>query len=181
MSKPTAASLSRFRTVALLRLARLETGWLSLSTAYQPALAAALARDLRLQKEDARTIGAADVVEVSERLEKLVAASEQRKYVLPADIEVVATMAIHLLGLLIRGERSASVDVPGFLRQIEDAVEALRTDAPLANPPAAPRSRREAPGDARSTRPSAISTRNLPAVTPDHPRERREPRGPRDD
>jgi hypothetical protein len=128
MNKPLPATMSRFRTVALLRLARFETGWLSLASSYNPKLAATLVHDLHLQVEDARAIGAHDVVEVSAQLEKLLAAADRRRYVVPPDIELLVTMAIQLLGILIRGERNSSVDVRGFVRQIDEAVDMLKGD-----------------------------------------------------
>jgi hypothetical protein len=120
------AAVSRFRTVALLRLARLETGWLSLPSSYDARLANTLVRDLQAQTQEARRLGVSDVVEVSDRLEKLLVAAELRRCVVPPEVDHLVTMAIQLLGLLIRGERTVTVDVPGFLRKMEDATHTLR-------------------------------------------------------
>ena len=141
MSKPLPAAVSRFRTVALLRLARLETGWLSLPSAYDAKLASTLLRDLQQQTQEARRIGAGEVVEVSDRLEKLLVAAERRRCVVPPEVDHLVTMAIQLLGILIRGERSVSVDVPGFLRKMESATETLRGGGLAAEPPSLGRRR----------------------------------------
>jgi len=135
MNKPLPATMSRFRTVALLRLARFETGWLSLASSYNPKIANSLAHDLHLQQQDARAVGATDVVEVSCQLEKLFAAADRRRYVVPPEIELLVTMAVQLLGILIRDERNASVDVRGFVRQIDEAVNALKAEVPPRSVP----------------------------------------------
>lgn len=131
------AILTRFRSLSLERLASIEATWASMvAGAINPSAIHAVARELHTLKGDAGGVGFQDVHVLAERLEELFEVAARVEYRMPEDLELVITIALQFIALLLRKkEGSSGIDVPGFLRQVDEVLRDART-APIATPSA---------------------------------------------
>ena len=84
-----------------------------------------LFHDVHTLKGEARLVGFADVVLITQRLEDLLVASRRRRYRVTEDVDVVVTMALQFIRMLVRKRAGASqggIDINGFLKQIDDVL-----------------------------------------------------------
>jgi two-component system chemotaxis sensor kinase CheA len=143
--------LARFRSLALERTERIEAAWAALIKGEGDSdLAAGVQHELHTLKGDARMVGFTDVSRLCHKLEELFSAASARRFSVPEDFDLVATMAIRFMAMLLRkkeGSALAGIDVEGFVTQIDEVLaeererptlapssEAKSTSRPLAAP-----------------------------------------------
>lgn len=130
--------VARFRAVADERLERIESAWVALTQkAEGPQTEAELFQDIHTLKGDARVVGFADVVLLSQRLEDLLFASRRRRFRVHEDVDVAVTMAVQFLRMLLRkkaGTSQGGIDLGGFLKHIDEVLAEWPriTEAPVA-------------------------------------------------
>ncbi|HWU89557.1 MAG TPA: ATP-binding protein [Kofleriaceae bacterium] len=122
--------LERFRTLSLERIGRVEATWNSLvqHVAAEDA-ARQISRDVHTLKGDAAIVGALEVHILCQKLEDLLLLAEDLHYEISEDFELVVTMAIQFVGMLLRKKRGApmtGLDLPGFVRQVDDVLRESR-------------------------------------------------------
>jgi two-component system chemotaxis sensor kinase CheA len=118
--------VARFRTVAMERLERIESGWLALTQRTAgPQTEAELFQDTHTLKGDARVVGFADVGLLSQRLEDLMFAARRRRFRVHEDVDMVVTMGIQFLRMLLRkraGTSQGGIDLAGFLKHVDEVL-----------------------------------------------------------
>lgn len=118
--------VAQFRATGIERLGRIEGAWEALTQRVGTAEAESeLYRDVHTLKGEARLVGFADVVLLTQRLEDLLVAARRRRYRITEDIDVLVTMAIQFTRMLLRKRAGASqggIDIDGFLKQIDDVL-----------------------------------------------------------
>ncbi|MGN6104988.1 MAG: ATP-binding protein [Kofleriaceae bacterium] len=123
--------LERFRKLSLERIGRVEAMWNSLIQHREgEEVALQLARDVHTLKGDAAIVGFLEVQVLCQKLEDLLSVSESLNYEVSDDLELVVTMAIQFVGMLLRkksGSSMSGLDLPGFVRQVDDVLRECRT------------------------------------------------------
>ena len=118
--------VAQFRATSIDRLGRIEGTWGSLTQRVATAEAEQeLYHDVHTLKGEARLVGFADVVLITQRLEDLLVAARRRRYRVTEDVDVLVTMAIQFIRMLVRKRAGASqggIDINGFLKQIDDVL-----------------------------------------------------------
>lgn len=118
--------VAQFRATSIERLGRIEAAWGSLSQRVGTAESESeLFRDVHTLKGEARLVGFADVVLITQRLEDLLVAAKRRRYRVSEDVDVLVTMAIQFIRMLLRKRAGASqggIDINGFLKQIDEVL-----------------------------------------------------------
>lgn len=123
--------ITRFRTLSLERISRVEATWNSLAHGvHDQAAVRELSRDLHTLKGDSRMVGFDEIHVLSHKLEELFALATQLDYAVPDDVEFVVTMAIQFLGMMLRKKSSnamSGIDLDGFVRQVDEVLREART------------------------------------------------------
>jgi chemotaxis protein histidine kinase CheA len=123
--------LERFRTLSLERIGRVEAMWNGLVQNIDADEAARqIARDVHTLKGDAAIVGFFEVQILCQKLEDLLQLAEEMQYEISEDFELVVTMAIQFVGMLLRKKRGSAMtglDLPGFVRQVDDVLRESRT------------------------------------------------------
>ncbi len=117
--------LQRFRTSALERLARIEAAWAQVLRSLDDVASRQLQREVHTLKGESRVVGFDDVNMVCHKLEDLLAVARARGYAVDEDFDLAVNMAIRFMGMLVRkkvGSQLSAIDLPGFVRQIEDVL-----------------------------------------------------------
>lgn len=118
--------VAQFRATSIDRLGRIERTWGALTQRVGTAEAESeLLHDVHTLKGEARLVGFADVVLLTQRLEDLLVAARRRRYRVTEDVDVLVTMAIQFIRMLVRKRAGASqggIDINGFLQQIDDVL-----------------------------------------------------------
>jgi two-component system chemotaxis sensor kinase CheA len=118
--------VAQFRASSIERLSGIEEAWGSLAHGVPTAESEqTLFHDVHTLKGEARLVGFADVVLITQRLEDLLVAAKRRRYRVNEDVDVLVTMAIQFIRMLVRKRPGAShggIDIAGFLKQIEDVL-----------------------------------------------------------
>jgi len=118
--------VAQFRATSVDRLGRIEGAWGSLTQRVGTAESESeLFHDVHTLKGEARLVGFADVVLITQRLEDLLVAARRRRYRVTEDVDVLVTMAIQFIRMLVRKRAGASqggIDINGFLKQIDDVL-----------------------------------------------------------
>jgi len=139
LGEPPAAIVARFQRLAIERVDRIDAGWTALiQGAGGDDQTAEIRRELHTLKGDARVLGQHQIPELCHKLEDLFEAAHERDYVVPDELDAVVTMTTRLLRTLIRKKEGATlgaIDLPGFLRQIDDAIVDLRARSVPPRPP----------------------------------------------
>jgi two-component system chemotaxis sensor kinase CheA len=132
--------IARFRSLALERIEKVEAAWAALIKGEGTAdLAASVQHELHTLKGDARIVGFTDVGRLCHKLEELLSAASARRFSVPEDFDLVATMAIRFMAMLLRkreGSALAGIDVDGFVLQIDEVLTEERqrpTEPPSSN------------------------------------------------
>jgi two-component system chemotaxis sensor kinase CheA len=120
------ALVTQFRATSIERLGRMESAWSALTQRVGTAEGEAeLFHDVHTLKGEARLVGFADVVLITQRLEDLLVAARRRRYRVTEDVDVLVTMAIQFIRMLLRKRAGASqggIDINGFLKQIDEVL-----------------------------------------------------------
>jgi two-component system, chemotaxis family, sensor kinase CheA len=117
--------ITRFRTLSLERISRVESVWQALVQGAEDEEAErGISRDLHTLKGDARIVGFEEVHVLAHKLEELLALAGQVNYRVSEDFDLVVTMATQFVGMLLRKRTggASGIDLPGFIRQIDDVV-----------------------------------------------------------
>ena len=119
--------ITRFRTLSLERIGRLELGWNALlQGAEDPEVVRELSRDLHTLKGDAKVVGFEEVHVLAQKLEELVALAGQLQFSVSEDFELVVTMATQFATMLVKKKSASGIDLDGFLRQVDDVLRETR-------------------------------------------------------
>lgn len=146
MSEPIPAEIiAEFKSVALERLAGIESAWHEVIFRPDGKLGVSLEREVHNLKGDARLIGFHDVAVLCHKLEDLLRFARTWGYVVPESIDLLVATVIGVIRLLIKkriGRHMAGLDLAEFSRQIDDTLrEAYMQSAPgpgqALGPPAA--------------------------------------------
>ena len=118
--------VAQFRATSIERLGRIEDAWSSLTQRVATAESESdLFHDVHTLKGEARLVGFADVVLITQRLEDLLVAAKRRRYRVTEDVDVLVTMAIQFIRMLLGKRAGASqggIDINGFLKQIDEVL-----------------------------------------------------------
>jgi two-component system chemotaxis sensor kinase CheA len=122
--------LERFRTLSLERIGRVEVMWNGLIQNIDADEAARqIARDVHTLKGDAAIVGFFEVQILCQKFEDLLQLAAEMQYEISEDFELVVTMAIQFVGMLLRkkgGSAMTGLDLPGFVRQVDDVLRESR-------------------------------------------------------
>ncbi len=121
--------ITRFRTLSLERIGRLESVWNALlQGAEDPEAVRVMSRDLHTLKGDAKVVGFEEVHVLAQKLEELVALAGQLQYRVSEDFELVVTMAAQFASMLIKKKSAgqSGIDLAGFVRQVDDVLRETR-------------------------------------------------------
>lgn len=123
--------ITRFRTLSLERISRVEATWSSLSQGvHDDGAVREVSRDLHTLKGDSRMVGFDEIHVLAHKLEELFALAAQLDYRVSDDLELVITMAIQFLGMMLRKKSSnvlTGIDLEGFVRQVDEVLRETRT------------------------------------------------------
>jgi len=123
--------IARFRTVSAERLGRVESALFALSRGVgTQELETEMLRDVHTLKGDAKLVSFDEVHSLCHKLEDLLLVAQSANFVLEPEVDLVLTMNIHFIGMLMKQEQASKVrgiDVPGFLRQVDETVREART------------------------------------------------------
>jgi two-component system, chemotaxis family, sensor kinase CheA len=117
--------ITRFRTLSLERVGRVESVWNALvQGADDEEAIRGISRDLHTLKGDARIVGFDEVHILSQKLEELLALAGQMNYRVSEDFDLVVTMATQFVGMLLRKKSggASGIDLVGFVRQVDDVL-----------------------------------------------------------
>jgi two-component system, chemotaxis family, sensor kinase CheA len=121
--------ITRFRTLSLERIGRVESVWNALLQGAEDEEAVrAMSRDLHTLKGDAKVVGFEEVHELAKKLEELLALAGQLQYRVSEDFELVVTMATQFVSMLLKKRTAATsgIDLDGFVRQVDDVLRETR-------------------------------------------------------
>lgn len=130
--------ITRFRSLSLERIGRVEGTWNSVVAGVRdPKAIRDLLRELHTLKGDSRIVGFDEIHLLSHKLEELFALAKMLDYRVSEDVELVITMSIQFLGMLLRRKQPGStggIDLPGFVRQVDEVLREARTMPIIATP-----------------------------------------------
>jgi len=156
--------LERFRTLSLERIGRVEAMWNGLVQNIDADEAARqISRDVHTLKGDAAIVGFFEVQILCQKLEDLLQLAEEVQYEISEDFELVVTMAIQFVGMLLRKKRGSAMtglDLPGFVRQVDDVLRETRT-LPMSTRGRSRRSGRQSAPDSLRDRVSEVTRQRI--------------------
>lgn len=118
--------VQQFRGLALERIARVEAAWMQVLSSLDVEASTLIHREVHTLKAESRVVGFADVNVVCHKLEDLIEAARARGYAVDDDLDLAVTMALRFIAMLIgkrEGDQRTSIDLPGFIRQLELTLE----------------------------------------------------------
>lgn len=140
--------ITRFRSLSLERVGRVEGTWNSVIAGVRdPKAIRDLLRELHTLKGDSRIVGFDEIHLLAHKLEELFALAKMLDYRVSEDVELVITMSIQFLGMLLRRKQAGStggIDLPGFVRQVDEVLREARTMPIIATPRAQTQTKIEA-------------------------------------
>ena len=123
------AIITRFRTLSLERIGRVESVWNALLQGAEDEEAVrGMSRDLHTLKGDAKAVGFEEVHVLAKKLEELLALAGQLQYRVSEDFELVVTMATQFASMLLKMKSAGTsgIDLDGFVRQVDDVLRETR-------------------------------------------------------
>ncbi|MGE0402722.1 MAG: ATP-binding protein [Kofleriaceae bacterium] len=140
--------ITRFRSLSLERVGRVEGTWNSVIAGVRdPKAIRDLLRELHTLKGDSRIVGFDEIHLLAHKLEELFALAKMLDYRVSEDVELVITMSIQFLGMLLRRKQAGStggIDLPGFVRQVDEVLREARTMPIITTPRAQTQTKMEA-------------------------------------
>lgn len=119
--------VTRFRTLSLERIGRVESVWNALMQGADDEEAVrAISHDLHTLKGDAKVIGFDEVHALAQKLEELLALASHHEYRVSEDFELVVSMATQFASMLLKKKAASGIDLDGFLRQVDDVLRETR-------------------------------------------------------
>ncbi len=130
--------VQQFRSVALERIGRIEQAWAQVLVRLDDEASNVVHREVHTLKGESRMVGFTDVNLVCHKLEDLLELSRARGYAVGDDFDLSVTMALSFIALLLnkRAGTSHSIDLPGFIRQIDGVLKRHARTRPGSVPPA---------------------------------------------
>lgn len=125
--------VNQFRTVAQERLEKIETAWSQVMVALDDEATNMLHREVHTLKGESRMLGFTDVNLVCHKLEDLLEVARARGYAVSEDFDLTVNMALRFMTMLVRkkvGSQLGGIDLPGFIRQIDQVLAEIQPDAP---------------------------------------------------
>ena len=119
----------QFRAVALERLDRVEAAWAQVLTTLNDEAATLIHREIHTLKGESRVVAFTDVNLVCHKLEDLLEVARARGYAVDEDFDLAVNMALRFMAMLIRkkvGSHLSGIDLPGFIRQIDNILNEAR-------------------------------------------------------
>jgi two-component system chemotaxis sensor kinase CheA len=119
----------QFRGIALERLERVEAAWAKVLTSLNDEAATLIHREVHTLKGESRVVGFTDVNLVCHKLEDLLEVARARGYAVDEDFDLAVNMALRFMAMLIRkkvGSHLSGIDLPGFVRQIDNILNEAR-------------------------------------------------------
>ena len=138
------AILAQFKSASSDRLRRIEAAW-NRSLLEQGGTVSEMLRELHTLKGDAAIVGESSIHQLCQKLEDLVERVDKQRASAPTDeLELVVTMAIQFIGMLLRAKPNAMVglDLDGFMRQIQEALQDTAPATPARTRSTPPRTER---------------------------------------
>lgn len=123
--------VAQFRGVALQRLDRIEAAWAQILVRFDGAASSSLHREVHTLKGESRILGFIDINLVCHKLEDLLAVARARGYAVDEDFDLIVNMALRFMAMLVRkrvGAQLGGIDLPGFVKQIDQILEEARSD-----------------------------------------------------
>ncbi len=139
--------ITRFRSLSLERVGRVEGTWNSVIAGVRdPKAIRDLLRELHTLKGDSRIVGFDEIHLLAHKLEELFALAKMLDYRVSEDVELVITMSIQFLNILLRRKHAGAggIDLPGFVRQVDEVLREARTMPIIATPRAQTQTKIEA-------------------------------------
>ncbi|HEV7555631.1 MAG TPA: ATP-binding protein [Kofleriaceae bacterium] len=128
----------QFRSVALERLERVEAAWAQVLTSLNDEAATLIHREIHTLKGESRVVAFTDVNLVCHKLEDLLEVARARGYAVDEDFDLAVNMALRFMAMLIRkkvGSHLSGIDLPGFIRQIDNILNEARHEHAGRNRP----------------------------------------------
>lgn len=123
--------VNQFRTVAQERLVKIEAAWAQVMVALDEEASSSLQREVHTLKGESRMLGFSDVNMVCHKLEDLLEVARTRGYAVDEDFDLTVNMALRFMTMLVRkkvGAQLGGIDLPGFIRQIDQVLAEARPD-----------------------------------------------------
>lgn len=125
--------VNQFRIVAQERLERIEAAWATVMSGLDDEAANTLQREVHTLKGESRMLGFVDVNTVCHKLEDLLEVARVRGYAVSEDFDLTVNMALRFMTMLARkkaGSQLGGIDLPGFIRQIDQILLETRPETP---------------------------------------------------
>ena len=116
----------QFRTVAIERIERVEAAWAQVLSTLDDNASTLIQREVHTLKAESRVVGFTDVNMVCHKLEDLLEVARARGYAVDEDFDLAVHMALRFMAMLVRkkvGNHPAAIDLPGFVRQIDNILK----------------------------------------------------------
>ncbi len=158
------AIVARFRNVALERIENVEAAWVVLSReGHMPDTEAAMLRELHTLKGEAGVVGFVDAATLCQSIENIFSVASARRFAITDDMDILTTMALQFLRIVVRRKDEGPVDgidLPRFLRQIDDLVAEEKKGRTSRKPSEAARAASGVPRNSQSAQEalSAVSS-----------------------
>jgi HPt (histidine-containing phosphotransfer) domain-containing protein len=125
--------VEQFRAVAQERVVRIEAAWAQVLVAVDDEASNQLHREVHTLKGESRMLGFTDVHLVCHKLEDLLEVARARGYAVDDDFDLSVNMALRFMTMLARkkvGSHLGGIDLPGFIRQIDQVLSESRPEVP---------------------------------------------------
>lgn len=125
--------VQQFRQVALGRLDRIESAWGNILVHVNDEAVTELHREIHTLKGESRVLGFNDVNVVCHKLEDLLEVARSKGYAVDEDFDLTVNMALRFMAMLVRkkvGSQLGGIDLPGFVKQIDQLLSELRVELP---------------------------------------------------
>lgn len=124
--------VDQFRTIAGQRLERIESAWEQLLKASDDKTAKILHHELHTLKGEAQILGFGDVSLVCHKLEDMIAVARNKGYAIDDEFDMIVNVAIRFIDVLSRkriGAQLGGVDLPAFVKQLDEVLRRAKRDA----------------------------------------------------
>ncbi|MEJ7602995.1 MAG: ATP-binding protein [Kofleriaceae bacterium] len=118
--------VQQFRSVAIERIDRVAIAWAQVLSALDDHASKLIQREIHTLKAESRVVGFTDVNMVCHKLEDLLDLARSRGYAIDEDFDLAVHMALRFMAMLVKkkvGTHSTAIDLPGFVRQIDNILK----------------------------------------------------------
>jgi len=124
--------VDQFRAIASQRLERIEEAWEQLLKASDDKTAQTLQHELHTLKGEAQILGFGDVSLVVHKVEDMIAVARNKGYAIDDEFDTSVAIAIRFIDVLTRkriGAKLGGVDLPAFVKQLDDVIRRAKREA----------------------------------------------------